>query len=144
MQSEGIQLELKVLHQHGWSIRQLAHEFGLNWRTVERAVTSDRPRHSPRRAKPTMLTEAQAAQVERLPAVAWAKLPALAEGARRPPAQLWGEQAPDMLAPRRHSYHGGGSSSLAAPSLAAGTADMESGRRIGYRIDFSIISLSSP
>lgn len=35
MQSEGIHMELKVLHQHGWSISQLAREFGLNWRKVE-------------------------------------------------------------------------------------------------------------
>jgi len=40
MQSEGIHMELKVLYQHGWSISQLAREFGLNWRTVKREVTS--------------------------------------------------------------------------------------------------------
>lgn len=31
MQSEGIQMEIKVLHQHGWSISHLAREFGLSW-----------------------------------------------------------------------------------------------------------------
>ena len=30
MQSEGIHMELKVLYQNGWSISQLAREFGLN------------------------------------------------------------------------------------------------------------------
>lgn len=58
-------MELKVLHQHGWSISALAREFGLNWRTVKREVTSDTPRHYAHRAKPTALTDAQHAHVER-------------------------------------------------------------------------------
>jgi transposase len=69
MQSEGIHMELKVLHQHGWSISQLAREFGLNWRTVKREVTSETPRHYPERAKPTMLTASQRAHIERRLAV---------------------------------------------------------------------------
>ena len=69
MQSEGTHMELKVLHQHGWSISQLAREFGLNWRTVKREVSSGGPRHYPERAKPTALTAAQQAHVERRLAV---------------------------------------------------------------------------
>ena len=62
-------MELKVLHQHGWSISELAREFGLNWRTVKREVMSDGPRHYPDRAKPTTLTTAQHAHVDRRLAV---------------------------------------------------------------------------
>ena len=36
-------MELKVLHQHGWSLSALAREFGLNWRTVKREVDQPRP-----------------------------------------------------------------------------------------------------
>jgi transposase len=69
MQSEGTHMELKVLHQHGWSINRLAREFGLNWRTVKREVMSDGPRRYPDRAKPSALTPAQQAHVERRLAV---------------------------------------------------------------------------
>lgn len=62
-------MELKALHAHGWSISQLAREFGLNWRTVKREVTSDGPRRYPERVKPTALTPAQRAHVERRLAV---------------------------------------------------------------------------
>jgi transposase len=69
MQSEGIHMELKFLYQHGWSISQLAREFGLNWRTVKREVMSEHARHYPERTKPTMLTASQQAHVERRLAV---------------------------------------------------------------------------
>ena len=65
MQSEGIQMELKVLYDHGWSITALSREYGLNWRTVKREVMSEEPRHYSERAKPTALTEAQLAHLER-------------------------------------------------------------------------------
>ena len=65
MQSEGIHMELKALHAHGWSISQLAREFGLSWHTVKREISSAGPRRYPQRAKPTALTPAQQAQVER-------------------------------------------------------------------------------
>lgn len=58
-------MELHVLHQHGWSISALAREFGLNWRTVKREVTSPTPRHYRQRAHPTALTEPQLRHVER-------------------------------------------------------------------------------
>jgi transposase len=58
-------MELHVLHQHGWSISALAREFGLNWRTVKREVTSPGPRTYPARAEPTAFTEAQLRHVER-------------------------------------------------------------------------------
>ena len=65
MQSEGIQMELKVLHAHGWSISALAREYGLSRTTVRREVVSDGPRHYPQRSKPTALSDAQRAYVER-------------------------------------------------------------------------------
>jgi transposase len=60
-----IWMALHVLHKHGWSISALAHEFGLNWRTVQRELRSPGPRRYPERAKPTALTEAQLRHVER-------------------------------------------------------------------------------
>lgn len=65
MQSEGTYMELKVLHTHGWSISQLARDFGLSRVTVRREVTAERPRRYPQRARPTALTASQAAHVER-------------------------------------------------------------------------------
>lgn len=58
-------MELHVLHRHGWSLSALAREFGLNRRTVKREVEAEVPRRYPERAKPTALTEAQLAHVER-------------------------------------------------------------------------------
>jgi hypothetical protein len=49
MKSGATWIELHVLHQHGWSFSALAREFGLNWRTVKREVTSQAPRHYPAR-----------------------------------------------------------------------------------------------
>ena len=62
-------MELHVLHRHGWSLSALAREFGLNWRTVKREVEAEGPRRYPERARPTTLTEAQLAHVERRLAV---------------------------------------------------------------------------
>jgi transposase len=62
-------MELHVLHQHGWSLSALAREFGLNWRTVKREVTSPAPRRYSERAQPTALTEPQLRHVERRLAV---------------------------------------------------------------------------
>jgi transposase len=62
-------MELRVLHQHGWSISALAREFGLNWRTVKREVESPASRHYPDRDEPTALTESQLRHVERRLAV---------------------------------------------------------------------------
>jgi transposase len=58
-------MELKVLHAHGWSISALAREYGLAWNTVKREVTSEEPRRYPPRVKPTALSAAQLAHVER-------------------------------------------------------------------------------
>ena len=58
-------MELRTLHAHGWSISRLAREYGLGRRTVKREVESPEARRYERRAKPTALTEAQAAHVER-------------------------------------------------------------------------------
>lgn len=58
-------MELKVLHQHGWSISALAREFGLSRNTVRRELTADGPCHYPDRAKPTALSESQLAHIQR-------------------------------------------------------------------------------
>jgi transposase len=65
MQSGAIWMELHVLHKHGWSVSALAREFGLNWRTIKRELTSLGPRGYPERVKPTALSEAQLRHVER-------------------------------------------------------------------------------
>jgi transposase len=69
MKAGAIWMELHALHKHGWTISALAREFGLNWRTVKRELESGAPRRYPERAKPTALTEAQQARVERRLAV---------------------------------------------------------------------------
>ncbi len=69
MKSGAIWMELHALHKHGWTISALAREFGLNWRTVKRELESPEPRRYPERAKPTALTEAQRAHLERRLAV---------------------------------------------------------------------------
>ena len=69
MKSGAIWMELHALHKHGWTISALAREFGLNWRTVKRELESGEPRHYAERVKPTALTEAQRAHVERRLAV---------------------------------------------------------------------------
>jgi lambda repressor-like predicted transcriptional regulator len=48
-------MEVRVLHQHGWSISALARELGLSRNTVERELESPEPRRYPARAKPTAL-----------------------------------------------------------------------------------------
>ena len=69
MKSGAIWMELHALHKHGWTISALAREFGLNWRTVKRELESGEPRRYAERVKPTALTEAQQAHVERRLAV---------------------------------------------------------------------------
>ncbi len=69
MKSGAIWMELHALHTHGWTISALAREFGLNWRTVKRELESGEPRHYAERVKPTALTAAQQAHVERRLAV---------------------------------------------------------------------------
>jgi transposase len=69
VQSGETWMELRVLHQHGWSISALAREFGLSRNTVKREVESAEPRRYPVRAKPTALTEAQRMHIERRLAV---------------------------------------------------------------------------
>src|SRR6266851_2810162 len=69
MQSGETSMELKALYQHGWSISALAREFGLNRRTVKRELESESPRQYSQRAKPTELSPAQLAHVERRLAV---------------------------------------------------------------------------
>ena len=58
-------MEIKVLHAHGWSVSRLAREFGLSRTTIRRELASEGPRRYPQRNKPTALSEAQRAHVER-------------------------------------------------------------------------------
>ena len=58
-------MSLRVLRSHGWSLRALAREFGLNWRTVKREVEAEEVRRYPERGCPAALTPAQLAHVER-------------------------------------------------------------------------------
>ena len=51
-ESEETWMELHTLHRHGWSIADLARDFGINWRTAQRYATEPappgyRPRASP-------------------------------------------------------------------------------------------------
>ena len=65
MQSEETWMELHALHRHGWSIADLAREFGLNWRTAKKYATAGEPPGYRPRARPAELTAAQLAHVER-------------------------------------------------------------------------------
>lgn len=58
-------MELNVLHRHGWTVSQLAREFGISRTTVYKELASPGPRGYPERAKPTALNEAQLVHVER-------------------------------------------------------------------------------
>jgi transposase len=65
MQSEETHMELKALRRHGWSVSALAREFGLSRSTVRKELAAEAPRCYPARAKPTALSEAQLAHIER-------------------------------------------------------------------------------
>jgi transposase len=58
-------MEITVLHAHGWSVSRLAREFGLSRTTIRRELASEAPRRYPHRSKPTALSDAQRAHVER-------------------------------------------------------------------------------
>ena len=58
-------MEMNVLHRHGWTVSQLAREFGISRTTVYKELASETPRRYAERAKPTALNEAQATHVER-------------------------------------------------------------------------------
>ena len=65
MQSEETWMELHALHRHGWSIADLAREFGINWRTAKKYAAAGEPPGYRPRARPAELTAAQLAHVER-------------------------------------------------------------------------------
>jgi transposase len=69
LQSGETHVELKVLHDHGWSVSALAREFGLSRNTVYRELTSPGPRRYAERERPATLNEAQQMHVERRLAV---------------------------------------------------------------------------
>jgi transposase len=62
-------MELKVLHRHGWTVSQLAREFGISRTTVYKELASGTPRRYAERTKPTALNEAQVMHIERRLAV---------------------------------------------------------------------------
>ncbi|MGA7913025.1 MAG: hypothetical protein WCC30_15965 [Candidatus Dormiibacterota bacterium] len=64
MQSRETSMELKALSRLGWSVTALAREYGLSRTTIYKELASPSPRHY-ERTKPTALTEAQLAHVER-------------------------------------------------------------------------------
>lgn len=65
MQSGETHVELKALFRFGWTVSQLAREFGLSRTTVYRELASAGPRTYGPRARPAALTEAQLVHVER-------------------------------------------------------------------------------
>jgi transposase len=71
-------MSLRVLRSHGWSLSALAREFHLSWRTVKREVESEEPRRYSERSRPTALSAAQQAHVERrlevCPGIRWTVL----------------------------------------------------------------------
>ncbi len=65
MQSGETHVELKALRHHGWSVSDLAREYGLSRDTVRHELASEHPRRYPERAKPTALSEPQLVHIER-------------------------------------------------------------------------------
>ena len=63
MQCEEIGMSLRVLRSHGWSITALRN-LSTPLREIVVGIT-EQPRHYPERAKPTALTPAQLAHVQR-------------------------------------------------------------------------------
>jgi len=69
VESEELWMELRVLHQHGWSVSALARHFKLNRRTVTRELRAERPPGYPPRAPLHPFSVAQLAHIERRLAV---------------------------------------------------------------------------
>jgi transposase len=65
LQSGETHVELKVLHDHGWSVSALAREFGLSRNTVYRELASPGPRQYAERERPATLSQSQHMHVER-------------------------------------------------------------------------------
>ncbi len=66
MQSGETHVELKPLQQHGWSVSQLAREFGLSRNTVYKELANPTPRIYSRRDCPMDFTAAQVIYLEQL------------------------------------------------------------------------------
>ncbi len=64
MQSGETHVELKALQQHGWSVSQLAREFGLSRTTVYKELANPTPRIYNRRECPIDFTAAQVIYLE--------------------------------------------------------------------------------
>ena len=100
-------MEMKALHRHGWSVSALAREFGVCRDTVRRELGRDGPATYVR-GKPTTLTPAQLAHVERrLSGCAPIRGPALTPGLAGPSASPGGHRAVGRQL-GRHAPGGGG------------------------------------
>src|SRR5512144_1543976 len=70
-------LEIRVLHRHGKSIREIARETGISRNTVRRYLRDEEAvRYKPRPVRPTKLDPFKGYVVERLRATAPARIPA--------------------------------------------------------------------
>jgi transposase len=69
MQSGESHVELKALHRLGWSVSELAREFGLSRTTVYKELASPGPRRYRPRERRAALNDAQLVHVERRLAV---------------------------------------------------------------------------
>ena len=65
MQSGETHVEIKALRRHGWSVGDIAKEYGLAPNTVRAELASSVPRRYAPRAEPTELTESQLIHVQR-------------------------------------------------------------------------------
>ena len=69
MQSGETHVELQALHRLGWSVSELAREFGLSRTTVYKELASPGPRRYGPRERPAALSDAQLIYVDRRLAV---------------------------------------------------------------------------
>ena len=58
-------MEIKALHRLGWSVTDIAREYGVARNTVYSELASPVPRRYAERAQPTALNEPQLVHVER-------------------------------------------------------------------------------
>jgi len=65
LQSGETHVEIQALRRHGWSVADIASEYGLARNTVYAELASPRPRHYQQRDEPTALTEPQLVHVQR-------------------------------------------------------------------------------
>src|SRR5947209_5243506 len=73
----GVVLEIRVLHRHGRSIREIAREMGVSRNTVRRYLRDEEAeRYKPRPLRPTKLDPFKSYVIARLRAAAPDRIPA--------------------------------------------------------------------